>query len=371
MRSVVKITIITFLILTVMSMFSVAAAYFYFTRTALPISLAYKAEGVKVDEEWTISFGREVALADTPQLVPHLEGVWYRQRGLFGIQSLSFRPSEPFVKGVRYAAHIPLARAYDEQETIALPRITFSTESAPETVEDVSTATSSIPIIESFRATTTPATSTPATSVVKSAPSPEVFKLNVPYFEQEYSRSCEASSLRMVLAYYGITAHDMEILQKIGYAPRPKDKENNVWDDPHEMFVGDASKDNGEGYGVYGEPVVKAANSFGREAEYTTTITAQYLAQHVRVGHPIILWGYLISAGPEVRWNTPSGEEVIAIADEHARVVVGVLGTTKNPVGFYLHDPRSGTSYEYWSKEKLMAHIYAVPGVTNQAVVVK
>ena len=86
MRSVVKSIIITFFVLTVMSIFSVAGAYFYFTRTALPISLACKAEGIRVDEEWTISFGREVALADTPQLVPHLEGVWYRQRGLFGIQ---------------------------------------------------------------------------------------------------------------------------------------------------------------------------------------------------------------------------------------------------------------------------------------------
>lgn len=371
MRSVVKAIIVTFLILTVMSMFSVAAAYFYFTRTALPISLAYKAEGVKVDEEWTISFGREVALTDTPQLVPHLEGVWYRQRGLFGIQSLSFRPSEPFVKGVRYIAHIPLARAYDEQETIVLPRIIFSTESASVILEDISMVTSSFPIGESIHATTTLATSTPATSTVKKAYSPEVFKLDVPYFKQEYSRSCEASSLRMVLAYYGITTHDMDILQKIGYAPRPKDKENNVWDDPHEMFVGDASKDNGEGYGVYGEPVVKAANSFGKEAEYATKITAQYLAQHVRAGHPVILWGYLVSAGPEVRWNTPSGGEVIAIADEHARVVVGVLGTAKNPVGFYLHDPRSEEPYEYWSKENLMAHIGAVPGVTNQAVVVK
>lgn len=362
---------VTFFVLATISMFSVFVTYFYFTRTALPLSLAYKVEGIVVDEEWHISFGREVALAGAPKLVPHLEGTWYRKRGLFGVSSVSFKPSEAFVKGVQYVAQIPLARAYDEQEMIALPRITFSTEPAPEKMVEVLMATSSIPTVDPLRATTTSATGTIVTSTAKKARPLEVFKLNVPYFKQEYSRSCEASSLRMVLAYYGITTDDMDILQRVGYAPRPKDKENNAWDDPHEMFVGDASKDNGEGYGVYGEPVVKAVNSFGRTAEYTTTITAQYLAQHVRAGHPVILWGYILSAGPEVRWITPSGGEVIAIADEHARVVVGVLGATKNPVGFYLHDPRSGMQYEYWSTAKLMAHISSVPGVTNQAVVVK
>lgn len=371
MSSIAKVVIITFSILTILGILSVCGAYFYFTRTALPLSLSYKAEGVATREEWTISFGRDIALADFPKLVPHLEGMWYQKRGLFGVAELSFRPTEAFVKGVQYVAHIPLARAYDTSETIELPRIAFMTEPAPkEREERALVALDSSPPVEYTN--TIPIMSSTSSPRSVRAPAPlEVFKLEVPYFKQEYSRSCEAASLRMVLAYYGVTVNDMEILQKFGYAPRPKNKEDNVWDDPHEMFVGDASKDTGEGYGVYGEPVVQAAKFFGRDALYSTKITAQYLAKNVRAGHPIILWGYIVSAGPEIRWYSPKGKEVVAIADEHARVVVGVRGSTEDPVGFYLHDPRSGTQYEYWSKEKLMTHISTAPGVTNQAVVVR
>lgn len=373
MSSIAKVVIITFSILTILGILSVCGAYFYFTRTALPLSLSYKAEGVATREEWTISFGRDIALADFPKLVPHLEGMWYQKRGLFGVAELSFRPTESFVKGVRYVAHIPLARAYDTSETIELPRIAFMTEPAPKKREELAfVAPVSSSTVENINIVATSSTSSVRTHRTVRAPAPlEVFKLEVPYFKQEYSRSCEAASLRMVLAYYGVTVNDMEILQKFGYAPRPKNKENNIWDDPHEMFVGDASKDTGEGYGVYGEPVVQAAKFFGRDALYSTKITPQYLAKNVRAGHPVILWGYIVSAGPKIRWHSPKGKEVVAIADEHARVVVGVRGSTENPAGFYLHDPRSGAQYEYWSKEKLMTHISTAPGVTNQAVVVR
>lgn len=199
----------------------------------------------------------------------------------------------------------------------------------------------------------------------------EVFKLSVRYFKQEYSRSCEAASLRMALAYYGITTNDMTIIQKAGYDPRPKDKEKNEWDNPHEMFVGDASKANGEGYGVYGEPIARVVKTFGRNAYHTTDITPQFLAKNVRAGYPVVVWGYTSLAGPKIKWRTPSGGEVLAIADEHARLVVGVYGSAEDPVGFYLHDPFNGRQYEYWDADKLIAHINSVPGVTNQAVVVK
>lgn len=202
---------------------------------------------------------------------------------------------------------------------------------------------------------------------------PEVFKLTVPYFKQEYSRSCEAASLRMALAYYGVATDDLAIIQKAGYNPRPKDKEKNKWDDPHEMFVGDASKDNGEGYGMYREPLAKSAEAFGRNAYAVSasTITPQFLAKNVRAGYPVVVWGYISSAGPKVTWDTPSRREIVAIADEHARLVVGVYGSAENPVGFYLHDPLNGRQYEYWGTDKLIAHLNAVPGVTDQAVMVK
>ena len=71
------------------------------------------------------------------------------------------------------------------------------------------------------------------------APTVPVFKLDVPYYQQQYANSCEAASLRMALAYYGINiSDDLEIVKKFGYDPRDKDTINNEWDNPQEMFVG-------------------------------------------------------------------------------------------------------------------------------------
>lgn len=199
---------------------------------------------------------------------------------------------------------------------------------------------------------------------------PEVYKLNVPYFAQQYSRSCEAASLRMALAYHGVYTNDMDILNKLGYNPRPKDAENNTWDDPRTMFVGYASNKSGEGYGVYGGPVARVAEDFGRTATYTRSITPQLLAKSIKAGDPVVLWGYTSLAVPKTSWRVEGGGEVTALAGEHARVVVGVYGSAENPIGFYLHDPINGKQYQYWDADDLMRHLRAVPGVTDQAVVV-
>lgn len=199
---------------------------------------------------------------------------------------------------------------------------------------------------------------------------PEVYKLKVPYFAQEYSRSCEAASLRMALAYHGVYVNDMDILEKVGYDPRPKDNINNTWDDPRVMFVGHASSDDGEGYGVYGEPIARVAEDFGRSAVYTRSITPQSLAKNIKDGNPVVLWGYTSLSVPKTKWFVAGGDEVTALPGEHARVVVGVYGSASNPIGFYLHDPRNGKRYEYWGADDLMKHFTRIPGVTDQAVVV-
>lgn len=199
---------------------------------------------------------------------------------------------------------------------------------------------------------------------------PEVYKLDVPYFAQEYSRSCEAASLRMALAYHGVYVNDMDILEKVGYDPKPKDVKNNTWDDPRVMFVGYASSADGDGYGVYGEPIARAAENFGRTANYTRSITPQSLAKNIKNGDPVVLWGYTSLSMPKSKWSVPGGDEVTILPGEHARVVVGIYGSVSNPIGFYLHDPLNGKRYEYWSADDLIQNFTKVPGVTDQAVVV-
>lgn len=200
-------------------------------------------------------------------------------------------------------------------------------------------------------------------------------KLKVPYYNQQYPNSCEAASLRMALAYRGIYKKDMDIVKAFGYNPTYKDWTNSIWTDPQKQYVGYvniAGRPYG-GYGVYGLPVVKATEGFGRTAVYATgtAITAQFLAREIDAGNPVIAWGYTSITEPANFWTTKDGTTVKALRGEHVRVIVGYKGTIEKPLGFYVSDPFTGEKQKYWTTEKLMAHMQKVPGVTDQAVVVK
>jgi uncharacterized protein YvpB len=221
-------------------------------------------------------------------------------------------------------------------------------------------------------------TSAATTSTVTNASAKNVYKdikLKVPFYKQPYANSCEATSLRMALAYKGIIKHEIQILTQFTYNPVVKDWINNIWDDPQKQFVGhvDVSGRPNGGYGVYGLPVVKAAESFGKKATYATgtAITAQFLAEAIDMKNPVLIWGYTSLTEPAYTWTTREGVIVKAVRGEHVRVVVGFKGTLANPVGFYVHDPFTGKANEYWTAAKLIDHIQKVPGVTDQAVVVK
>lgn len=200
-------------------------------------------------------------------------------------------------------------------------------------------------------------------------------KLKAPIYKQQYANSCEAAALRMALAFKGIMKNDVQILTKFGYNPRAKDWKNNIWDDPQKQYVGyvDVTGKKNGGYGVYGLPVVKAVESFGLKGEYATStaITPTFMAQAIDNKNPVMIWGYTSFTEPAYTWKTPEGNEVKAFKGEHVRLVVGFKGTIENPEGFYVHDSVTGKAYEYWSTQKLMTHIAKVPGVTDQAVIVK
>lgn len=194
--------------------------------------------------------------------------------------------------------------------------------------------------------------------------------LNVPFFKQQYSRSCEAASLRMALAYLGINTDDKTIVDKMGYTPKVWDRINNIWDDPEQQFVGflDGSQ---IGYGAYSETVAKSANTFGINATSYKGIDARFLAEQIYQNKPVVIWGYFTPFPKSIiSWNTESGKTIQGYNGEHARVVVGVLGTSENPIGFYVHDPLYEGPDVYWSKEKLMTHMNTFGNISNQAVVV-
>ena len=201
-------------------------------------------------------------------------------------------------------------------------------------------------------------------------------KLKIPVYKQQYANSCEAATLRMALAFKGVNLkNDVQLLARFGYNPTYKDWTNNIWDDPQKQYVGYvdiAGKPYG-GYGVYGLPVVKAIESFGLKAEYATStaITPSLLAQSINNKNPVIVWGYSSFTEPPYTWKTREGVEVRAFRGEHVRLVVGFKGSAENPTGFYINDSLSGKKAEYWATQKLMENITKVPGVTDQAVIVK
>jgi uncharacterized protein YvpB len=196
--------------------------------------------------------------------------------------------------------------------------------------------------------------------------------LDVPAFKQEYIRSCEESALRMVLAFYGTQTNDMEIVKKVGYDPKPHDLKNNIWDDPNEMFVGSIDDKNKNGYGTFAPALAKAAVAFGRDAESYLGVSAQFLAEQIYNGHPVIVWGFY-TPPPYIKyfWNTKDGKKITAYRGEHTRVIVGVYGDKTKPKGFLLNDPFTGSKDEYWSTERLMTQMNTFGNLTNQAVVVK
>lgn len=190
--------------------------------------------------------------------------------------------------------------------------------------------------------------------------------LSVPYFKQAYPQSCEAASLRMALAYKGISVSDLDIVNVMGYNPRPRDTANNSWDSPYEMFVGDLNgQQNSTGFGVYAGRTAYAARQFGRNATDHPGVTANFIAQQILSDSPVVLWGVSSKHRPD-SWNTSSGV-VQAPVGEHTRTVVGVVGRADAPAAFYVNDPVAGQLY--WTTAQLLANLNTY-SVLNQAVVV-
>lgn len=215
----------------------------------------------------------------------------------------------------------------------------------------------------------------PTTSYAQAVSQSGVTILNVPLYAQEYTNSCEAAALRMALAYYGIKARDMEIIEHFGYSPNLKNVPANIWDDPQEQFVGFVNATGrGQGYGVYGLPVVQAILDYGKKADYytgTSSITAQMLATSIRAGNPVMIWGYSSLTEKPYTWKSPKGKDILAFRGEHVRLVVGVSGPTSAPTGFYVNDSLTKKKAQFFKTADLMKNIYAVPGVTDQAIVVR
>lgn len=189
-------------------------------------------------------------------------------------------------------------------------------------------------------------------------PAPAGVTLNVPWQHQVYNLSCEESSLSMVMAFYGRTVSDQDVLTYIGTDPV------HYWagpggGDPYLVFVGDpnGSEVKNTGYGVYWPPIRSAAAHFGAvvtQAGQGIPAAAVYSA--VSAGQPVIVWvtydlawharsDYLAYDGKAVAYAGP---------EEHAMVVSGVSSTEVR-----LNDPDRS---QYWISRGQFETAYGVYG---------
>ena len=173
-----------------------------------------------------------------------------------------------------------------------------------------------------------------------------VTKLDVPSYLQKYALSCEVAGLRMVLAYRGVEVSEDELLTGVGYDPTANS--GSLWGNPYVGFVGNVrGKQMVNGYGVYWEPIARAANRY-RYAVSFEKWNLTKLTSSIEKGFPVITWVY-VKNGKPTNWHTQTGDRIYAVPGEHVVVAVGFLGPPSRPSHIIVNDPLVGQAY--WERD--------------------
>jgi uncharacterized protein YvpB len=198
----------------------------------------------------------------------------------------------------------------------------------------------------------------PAAPPPPQPPAPSGVTVAVPVQRQVYNLSCEESSLSMVMAFYGRTVSDQDVLTFIGV------DQAHYWTgpgggDPFVDFVGDpnGSEVRNTGYGVYWPPIQSAAAHFGAPATQAGQgVSASAVYAAVSAGRPVIVWvTFDLAAHARSDYAAFDGRSIpYAGPEEHAMVVTGVGSTTVR-----LNDPDRG---QYWVTRAQFETAYSVYG---------
>ncbi|MFA6511815.1 MAG: Ig-like domain-containing protein [Patescibacteria group bacterium] len=183
---------------------------------------------------------------------------------------------------------------------------------------------------------------------VRFATEPEVYKIPIAIDFQDQSLSCEAAALKMALAGKGVSVSETDIMNIVGYDSTPHS--GSTWGDPYLAYVGNiAGRQNTTGYGVYWDPIAKAAKHWRGSSEAFTGWNITQLTQELAQGNPVVVWG-IYGSGYEDSWSTPEGKSIYAWKGEHARTAIGYMGSKDNPSQIIINDPVAGQIY--WSRAR-------------------
>jgi len=168
---------------------------------------------------------------------------------------------------------------------------------------------------------------------------------------QDRPLSCEAAALKMALAGKGKSVSEQQILNYIGFDRTPRRR--GVWGDPNQAFVGDiAGRQNITGYGVHWDPIARAAKKW-RPVKVLQSASIRDLTAAIDRGSAVVIWGTIGRAWRD-DWRTRTGQLVRAWKGEHARTLIGYIGTANNPTSFVINDPVVGRLT--WSVATLTAN---------------
>lgn len=178
------------------------------------------------------------------------------------------------------------------------------------------------------------------------ATQPQTTLLQIAVDYQDRPLSCEAAALKMALAYKGVSVSEGMIMSYVGYNTTGA-RQGTIWGDPYLGFVGDIDgHQNTTGYGVYWDPIA-AAGGHWRSTEAFTNWTTEQILTAIAAGDPVVLWG-IYPGGYYDPWQTAAGKPITAWKGEHARTIVGFVGTPADPEQIIINDPISGRLY--WSR---------------------
>ncbi len=181
--------------------------------------------------------------------------------------------------------------------------------------------------------------------------------LNIGIDYQDQALSCEAASLKMALNYRGVGVTENDIMARIGYDPTIRN--GNIWGNPNNAFVGSINgRQDTTGYGVYWQPIARAANVWRSAIAFSGWSPSQ-IAGAIADNNPVILWGTYGNASRD-DWQTPDGQHILAWKGEHARTIIGFLGTADNPTSFVINDPVAGRIT--WTAAQLAGNMSAFAG---------
>lgn len=179
--------------------------------------------------------------------------------------------------------------------------------------------------------------------------------LEVPYFEQIYTLSCEVANVQMILNFFGISNEDQDtLMEKMGYAtpflPEFDENDQMIWGDPDKGFVGQV-----DGFMIHRTKGIRGATGWGTSNKTVARLMKQFypksyadsgsttdLKRQLDSGNPVIFWHVRDDMSLDVeQYKTPEGK-IIELKQYHVALINGYLINEQGQAEYVVSDPEFG-----------------------------